>query len=88
MSRPILVVCVTCGVVFDLRRAKKCDGHETYDEAGHQRLFERERCFICPLGHAGHDSKRWREGARREPTTKEREAGIDWMLRDYAVEGA
>lgn len=86
-GKPILVVCVTCGVVFDLRVAKKCGGHPVYDDWGKQVPFRREKCFVCPVGHAGHDSDRWWHGKRREPTAAEADAGIGWMLADYDVSG-
>jgi len=77
-----LVICTTCGVVFDLTIAKKCSGHfDKFSWNPQKPAF----CFLCPLGHAGHDSQRWRTAKRREPTEQERESGIAFMLPEYEV---
>jgi len=79
-----LVVCTECGVVFDIEVAKKCDGHEV-PESKRQIPFRRESCFVCPLGHAGHDSRRWQDAERRPATAEERKSGLLFMLPDYEV---
>lgn len=78
----ILVVCTTCGVVFDIEIAKRCSGHFSKFSWYPQRP---EFCFICPMGHAGHDSQRWRTAVRREPTEVEAGKGIAFMLPEYEV---
>lgn len=86
-----VVTCVICGVRFDLRRAKKCDGHPSRNEMpdrskaarmgiGPTKWKRREFCFKCPIGHALHDFSGWWVLPIREPTDEEARLGLDWVL--------
>ncbi len=81
----LLVTCTTCGVVFDLEVAKTCEGHMVKDKSGNTIPFYREHCFLCPLGHAGHSSRRWKKAQRRPPTPREKGLGITFMLSEFEV---
>jgi len=71
-----LVTCTNCGVVFDIDWADNCDG------TGHG---NDKFCFICPLGHVGHESPEWIKARRRKATAEERKDGIIFMLPDFEV---
>ncbi len=92
MSAPIAAVsCWKCGCLFDIVRAGWCEGHRARNEMPQAvrlaaqgildpRPYTRERCKLCPLGHALHDRPDWWKLPVREPTSPEREAGFVWVL--------
>ena len=81
-----LVTCTKCGVVFDLDAAPRCGGHGGLDSEGRMTGIRRsDFCFVCPLGHAGHNSDKWQKAKRRPATRKEREDGILFMLPEFEV---
>ncbi len=78
MLRPVLGICPTCKVVFDVGRAPPCGEDHPGLNGG--------QCRVCPLGHALHDYPAWQRFARRDANDNERRFGLATVLKNYVLE--